>query len=57
MEIEVYFQMNLCLRLQVLTATSMNLRVFWDVLNWMSADVSEVRAASIIRAIMIYLLV
>jgi hypothetical protein len=36
-------------RFQVLTAASMEITVFWDIL---STDVSEVRAASIIRAIM-----
>jgi hypothetical protein len=36
------------MRFQVLTAASMKIRIFWDVLPWMSTDVSEVRAASII---------
>jgi hypothetical protein len=41
------------MRFQVLTAAIMKLRIFCDVLpvlNWMSIDVSEIRAASIIRA-------
>jgi hypothetical protein len=41
------------MRLQVLTATSMKMAVFWDVGPCSLTDVSEVLTASIIRAMII----
>jgi hypothetical protein len=40
-----------CVRFQVLTAASMEFRVVWDVAPCSHVEVSELRTASIIRAV------
>jgi hypothetical protein len=48
------------MRIQVLTAASMKFRVFWDVVRVVTlklTDVSDVRSASIIRAIIALMMV